>query len=173
MCVIVYHNRQKKFEGVSKSPVVDYNEKKQRVHYLSIGRPPRGENEGNTAANTHKVLQILKTAMKEKGNHGDGGWASALLVSICCVDHGFVVVIVVVCLTMTLNFYPTLHTQYLRKRSRALTAFRRLLGRPILKRIKFQDVVFASSRGECVDALGAAERACASNTSELGTSERH
>ena len=83
MCAIVHHNRQKKFEDVSKSPVVGYNNKKQRVRYLCFGSPPSGENEGNTAANTHRVLQIVKTVMKEKSNHGDGGWESALSVSIC------------------------------------------------------------------------------------------
>ena len=151
--------------GVSKSPVVGYNENNQRIRYLCIGRPPSGENEGDTAVNTHRVLQIVKTAMKEKVNHGDGGWTSVLSVSTC-VDHGFF-------LTMTINLSPTLHTQYIRSRSRGLPEFRRLLGKPILKDIKLQDVVFAAGRGECVDALGAADRACANNTSDLDSKEKH
>lgn len=164
MCVIAHHNRQKKFEGVTKSPVVDYNDEKQRIRYLCIGWPPSGENSGNTAANTHLVLAIVNKAMQETGNHGDGGWKSALSASIC-VDH------VYFC-TMTLHLCPTLHTQYIRSRRRGLPAFRRLLGRPILQNIKLQDVVFAAGRGECVDALSAADRASASNTSDLDAKEK-
>ena len=79
-------SRQTKFEGVSKSPVVGYNDVKQHILYLAIGWSPSGENSGNTVTNTHRVLQIVKTAMKERGNHGDGGWKSALTVSFY-LDH--------------------------------------------------------------------------------------
>ena len=82
-------NRQKKFQGVSKSQVVDYNDQNQRIRYLCIGCPPSGENSGNTAANTHRVLNIVKKAMQETVNHGDGGWKSALSVSIICFEHVF------------------------------------------------------------------------------------
>ena len=100
MCAIVHRNRQKTFQGVSKSPVVNYNDQKQRIRYLCIGCPPSGENSVNTAANTHRVLNIVKKAMQETGNHGDGGWKSALSVSIC-FEHFF---------TMALHLSPTLHT---------------------------------------------------------------
>ena len=60
-------NRQTKFEGVSKSPVVGYNDAKQRIRYLAIGWPPSGENAGNTAENTHRLLQIVKKSDEREG----------------------------------------------------------------------------------------------------------
>ena len=57
--------------------------------------------------------------------------------------------------------------QYLRTGRRGLAAFRRLLGRPILKNILLQDVVFASGRDECVDAHAAADRASVRKLSDL------
>ena len=62
-----------------KANFVGYNAKKQRVHYLCIGTPPPGKSGGNTAVNTHRVLQIVQEAMRETGNHGDGGWGAALM----------------------------------------------------------------------------------------------
>ena len=79
----------------------------------------------------------------------------------------------------TCTFHMRMHklhlspTQYIRSGGRrGLPAFRRLLGRPILRNIQLQDVVFAAGRGECVDALAAADRTCASNTSELDAKEK-
>ena len=86
MCIQKHNSssifRNKKFEGVSKSEVVGYNEEKQRIRYLCFGDPPLGKNGGNTAANTHRVLQIIRTAQRNKSNHGDGGWKEALCVSL-------------------------------------------------------------------------------------------
>ena len=73
-------NRKLKFAGVRKANFVGYNSTKQRIHYLCIGTPPQGRSGGNTAANTHRVLQIVQKAMRETGNHGDGGWGAALTV---------------------------------------------------------------------------------------------
>ena len=64
------------------SPVVGYNSKKQRIRYLGLGDPPLGANGGNTASNTHRVLQIIKRAQSMTNNCGDGGWKAALSVSV-------------------------------------------------------------------------------------------
>ena len=63
-------------------------------------------------------------------------------------------------------------SQYLKTRRRGLPAFRRLLGRPILQNIALQDVVFAGDSGEFVDAVSAADRACAKKTSDLDATEK-
>ena len=62
--------------------------------------------------------------------------------------------------------------QYLRTGRRGIGAFRRLLGRPILQNVWLQDVVFASGRGECLDADAAARRASVQKLSDLSASEK-
>ena len=62
--------------------MVGYNEKKQRIRYLSFDNPPLGKNEGNTAANTHRVLEIIRIAKTTTKNYGDGGWKEALCVRL-------------------------------------------------------------------------------------------
>lgn len=78
--------RNKKFKGVTKSPVVGYGEARQRVRYLCFGNAPMGSNAGNTAANTHCVLKIVRDAQSSTRNVGDGGWNCALSV---CFIHMF------------------------------------------------------------------------------------
>ena len=65
--------RNRHFENVSKSEIAGYNAAKQRVRYLSFGKPPPGDNGGNNAVNTHLVLQIVKKVMDVTENCGDGG----------------------------------------------------------------------------------------------------
>ena len=48
-----------------------------------------------------------------------------------------------------------------------VTAFRRLVGQPILKDIMLQDVVFADGREEYLDAQAAADRASAARLKDL------
>ena len=84
--IFALHNRNKKFNGVTKSEVVGYNKAGQRQRPLSFGNPPLGVNGGNTANNTHKVLKIVERAYEEKTrNYGDGGWQAAL--SVCVNEH--------------------------------------------------------------------------------------
>ena len=59
--------RKLNFARVRKANFVGYNSSKQRVHYLCLGSPPPGENGGNTAVNTHRVLKIIQSAMREIG----------------------------------------------------------------------------------------------------------
>jgi hypothetical protein len=66
---------------VAKDPFVAYNPKKQRVRYLGLGAPALGANGGNTASDTHRLLQTIMNAQKATGDFGDGGWKGALSVS--------------------------------------------------------------------------------------------
>ena len=95
-------NRRKKIDGVTKSEVVGYNDTGQRQRYLSFGDPPSGANGGNTAYNTHRVLQIVEKAIVTKINHGDGGWKAALRVCVN-LNRLAVHVIVFVSCSHTLN----------------------------------------------------------------------
>ena len=53
-----------------------------------------------------------------------------------------------------------------------MPAFRRLLGKPILKDIQLQDVVFAGGDGDCVNPDEAADRARTEKLSDLTKSEK-
>ena len=66
---------------MQKSDIVGRNASEGRIRYLCFGSPPPGKNGGNTAGNTHRVVQIVRAAIHEQGNHGDGGWIAAL--SVC------------------------------------------------------------------------------------------
>ena len=73
------HSRRK-FDGLCMSASQGKDANKRTIYYLQFGVPPPGINAGNTAANTHAVLQIIGGAMNDTYNHGDGGWIKALLV---------------------------------------------------------------------------------------------
>ena len=62
--------------------------------------------------------------------------------------------------------------QYLLNKRRGLPAFRRMLGKPILKDVRLQDVVFAGGHGDDVHANEAADRAWASKLSDLDAAEK-
>ena len=65
-----------------------------------------------------------------------------------------------------------LYMQHLRRGTGGLPAFRRLLGRPILREVKLQDVVFAEGRGTCTNAQAAAARASVQKLSQLDRREK-
>lgn len=159
-----HHNRQRKFDGVAKSPVVGSNKQGHRFRYLSFGDPPLGVNGGNTAYNTHRVLEIVRKAKETTRNHGDGGWTAALRV---CAMHNHAYHNHDV-RTHTLTY----HLQYLRTKRCGLPAFRRLLGKPILKDVYLQDVVFAGADGGCVNPVETADRACAAKVGDLTKAEK-
>ena len=62
--------------------------------------------------------------------------------------------------------------QYLRNKRRGLPSFRRILGKPILKDVRLQDVVFAGRDEEFVQTKEAADRASVSRLSDLSLSEK-
>ena len=47
------------------------------MYFLFFGNVDHGQNGGNTAAGTWRVLQIVKEAMADK-SYKDGGWKAAL-----------------------------------------------------------------------------------------------
>ena len=53
-----------------------------------------------------------------------------------------------------------------------LTAFRRLIGKPILKDVVLQDVVFAGGRWDCLDAQAASDRASVARVKDLGAAAK-
>ena len=79
--LFVHKKRNKNFEGVTKSAVVGYDETRKRVRYLCFGNVPMGSNSDNTATNTHRILKIIRDAISNTQNVGDGGWNCAL--SVC------------------------------------------------------------------------------------------
>ena len=62
--------------------------------------------------------------------------------------------------------------QYLRRGSGGLSAFRRLIARPILRDVRIQDVVFAGGRELCVNSDAAAGRALVEKLSLLNKHEK-
>ena len=53
-----------------------------------------------------------------------------------------------------------------------LTAFRRLIGKPILKDVVLQDVVFAGGRWDCLDTQAASDRSSVARVKDLGAAAK-
>lgn len=53
-----------------------------------------------------------------------------------------------------------------------MSAFRRLIGKPILQDVRMQDVVFAGGRGLSLDADAASGRACVDRLADLNKIEK-
>ena len=73
-------------KGLTKSDGTTRCEKNRRVYFLFFGNVEHGQNGGNTAAGTWRVLQIVKAAMTDK-SYKDGGWKGVLNVSNCIMTN--------------------------------------------------------------------------------------
>ena len=69
--------RKRKLSGLTKSDGTIRSKKNRRVYFLFFDNVDLGQNGGNTAAGTWRVLQIVKEAMADK-SYKDDGWKAAL-----------------------------------------------------------------------------------------------
>ena len=69
--------RKRKLSGLTKSDGTIRCKKNRRVYFLFFDNVDHGQNGGNTAAGTWRVLQIVKEAMVDK-SYKDDGWKGAL-----------------------------------------------------------------------------------------------
>lgn len=143
------YNRRRKFKGLTVSDGTDRDALSRRVFFLFFGTQSDGGKTGNTVSGTWQVLQILQAAMLDV-EYKDGGWKDAMQESFsyACMSSRKYIHANENHVSYTLFANTCIRTlvQFLRNRRGGLPAFRRLVGRPILRDVRLQDVVFAGGQ---------------------------